>query len=117
MNYCVKLINPITRNLLIVGTPYDLPVGIRPGFSLQEACMDIPLTYTSTFDRIFDGGIRCLAGISGRLSIYMLSDAMSSLEDYEDPYGLNPARPSVRRILSGLMFLAIVQPDGIWSIN
>lgn len=116
MSYDIELIDPITREVLVLDKPHFMRGGTYCVGGDDRARLNITYNYSPHYCRVFgDSGIRELYGKSGAESIVMLDDAISMLGDDTDDNYWASTEGNAKRALMQLRSLAQMRPDGIWT--
>ncbi len=132
MSYDISLIDPITKEDLILDTPHQMKGGTYCVGGDNRAHLNITYNYSehfqrafgdenvelSNWDKMFGGGktgIRKLYGMSGADSIPLLRKAIELLgNDVSDNYWKATEGNSKKALLQ-LLALAKMRPDGVWE--
>lgn len=110
MSYDIQLNNPVTGRVLMLCLPHHIPGCTVQIHGTRQARLSVTYNYTPIFNRVFDGGILSLSGMTGDRSILALRAAISKLDNNEDKDYWKPTEGNAKRVLFGLMFLAIMEP-------
>ena len=116
MSYDISLVDPVTRETLLVENPHHLRGGTYAIGGTTEAWLNITWNYSKFYYRVFgEKGIRTIYGMTGAESIPILKAAMDKLGDDVDPNYWESTEGNAKRALAGLLALAQMRPDGIWD--
>jgi hypothetical protein len=132
MSYDIELIDPITKETLILDEPHHMRGGTYAIGGTTEAHLNVTYNYAkhfrrvfgdenvelSAWDKMFGGGatgIRKLYGMTGADSIPILEKAIAQLGDDVDEDYWEPTEGNAKRALSQLLALAKMRPDGVWT--
>ncbi len=132
MSYDISLIDPITKEVLILDEPHQMKGGTYQVGGSYEAHLNITYNYAkhfrkvfgdenvklSQYDQLFGGGqtgIRKLYGMSGADSIPILKKAISELKDDVSENYWDATEGNAKQSLIQLLALAKMRPDGIWD--
>ena len=116
MSYDISLVDPVTRETLLVESPHHIRGGMYAIGGTTEAWLNITWNYSKFYYRVFgEKGIRTIYGMTGAESIPVIKAAMDKLGDDVDPDYWEPTEGNAKRALAGLLALAQMRPDGIWD--
>lgn len=116
MSYDISLVDPVTRETLLVENPHHIRGGTYAVGGTTEAWLNITWNYAPFYYEVFgEKGIRTIYGMTGAESIPVLKSAMEKLGDAVDPDYWKPTQGNAKRALAGLLALAQLRPDGIWD--
>lgn len=116
MSYDISLVDPVTKETLEVEAPHHIRGGMYAVGGTTEAWLNITYNYAPHFYRVFgENGIRSIYGLTGAESIPVIKQAMEQLGDDVDPDYWKPTEGNAKRSLAGLLALAQMRPDGIWT--
>ena len=107
MSYDISLVDPVTRETLLVENPHHLRGGTYAIGGTTEAWLNITWNYSKFYYRVFgEKGIRTIYGMTGAESIPILKAAMDKLGDDVDPNYWESTEGNAKRALAGLLALA-----------
>jgi hypothetical protein len=92
MSYDNSLIDPVTKQTIVLTEPHQLRGGTYQMGGTQEAWLNVTYNYSKHFYRVFparenNGGIRFIYGLTGAESIPILKAAIKQLgDDVDDDY-------------------------------
>ena len=116
MSYDISLVDPVTRETLLVESPHQIRGGNYAIGGTTEAWLNITWNYSKFYYRVFgEKGIRTIYGMTGAESIPVIKAAMDKLGDDVDPNYWEPTEGNAKRALAGLLALAQMRPDGVWD--
>lgn len=116
MSYDISLVDPVTRETLLVESPHHIRGGTYAIGGTTEAWLNITYNYGRFYRTVFgEKGIRTIYGMTGAESIPVIKAAMDKLGDDVDPNYWEPTEGNAKRALAGLLALAQMRPDGIWD--
>lgn len=132
MSYDIKLIDPITKDVLQLDSPHHMRGGTYQVGGTTEASLNVTYNYAEHFQRVFGDekveltpfekvfgggktGIRRLYGMTGAESIPVLEKAISLLADDVNEDYWKPTEGNAKRALIQLLTLAKMRPDGVWN--
>jgi len=116
MSYDIYLNDPVTGGTLELDAPHHMRGGTYQIGGCQEAHFNITYNYAKHYYRVFgEDGIRSLYGTTGAESIPVLQRAIDQLGDDVDDNYWTPTEGNAKAALHGLLALAQMRPDGIWS--
>lgn len=136
MSYDISLVDPVSKETLLLDAPHQIKGGTYAIGGTNEATLNVTYNYASWYymEGIFPkrelGGIRSIYGMTGAESIAVLKQAIAALENsdieltaeeqaeykrqgatgYWMPTKANAIRPLYR-----LLAFAQMRPDGIWN--
>lgn len=116
MSYDISLVDPVTRETLLVESPHHIRGGTYAIGGTTEAWINITYNYGRFYRQVFGPkGIRTIYGMTGAESIPVIKAAMDKLGDDVDPNYWEPTEGNAKRALAGLLALAQMRPDGVWD--
>lgn len=132
MSYDLHLGYPISGNTLELDEPHHMRDETYAVRGTLNCWISITYNYAGHFYRLFPvrdwregdskydkdksiGGIRVIYGMSGAESIPVLQAVIDQLGDDVDPDYWKATEGNAKRALLGLLALATMRPDGIWS--
>lgn len=134
MSYDIDLLDPITRETLMLPEPHHMRGGTYAVGGSREASLNVTYNYVEHFHRVFDPvspppqdapqwmrergiveGIRTIYGMTGAQSIPVLERAISMLGDDVDENYWRPTEGNAKRALTQIQALARMRPDGVWA--
>lgn len=116
MSYDISLVDPVTKETLLLDNIHDIRGGTYAQGGTKEAWLNITYNYGKHFYRVMgEGGIRSIYGLTGAESIPILKEAISKLGDEVDPDYWKATEGNAKKALHGLLALAQLRPDGIWQ--
>ena len=115
MSYDIRLLDPVTKKPIIFDQPHDIRGGTYVPGGTNEAWLNVTYNYARYFERIGRKGIRSIYGKTGAESIPTLKKAADSLGDDASTNYWKPSEGNAKRALLGLLALARMRPDGVWS--
>jgi len=116
VSYDIELVDPITREVLLLDEPHHMRGGTFCVGGEQRAHLNVTYNYYIHFQTAFKDprGIRSIYEMTGAESISVIRDAVTSLNtDVDDDYW-KPTEGNARRALTQLLALAQMRPDGVW---
>lgn len=140
MSYDIRLLDPVTREPIMLESKHAMTGGTFAIGGTQEAWLNVTYNYASWYyrDGVFpeeaeakgSKGIRTIYGLSGAESIPLLKQAIHALESLDeniseedrmqykkqgvDGYWM-PTRENAIKPLYQLLALAQMRPDGVWD--
>jgi hypothetical protein len=134
MGYDIYLVDPITKEVIILDKLHHMKGGTYAIGGFPEAHLNITYNYSdiyrnvfgdgevelSGWDKMFGGGetgIRKIYGMSGAESTPFLQSAIEKLGDDVDSDYWKATEGNAKRSLIKLVTLAKMRPDGIWKGN
>lgn len=116
MSYDISLVDPITRDALVVETPHQIRGGTYAMNGTTEAWLNITWNYAPFYYKVFgEKGIRTIYGMTGAESIPVIKAAIAKLGDDVHPDYWEPTEGNAKKALHGLLALAQMRPDGVWD--
>lgn len=115
MSYDLELLDPLTRQVLILDAPHQMKGGTYPLGGQPEARLNITYNYAKHYDGFGKEGIRAIYGLSGAISIPILQKVADSLGDDVHENYWEPTEGNAKQALLQLIALARLRPDGIWD--
>ena len=136
MSYDISLVDPVSKETLLLDTPHQIKGGTYAIGGTKEAALNVTYNYSRWYqmDGVFPkrewGGIRSIYGMTGAESIAVLKQAIATLENSdteltaEERAGYErlgatgywlPTKANAIRPLYGLLAFAQMRPDGIWD--
>ena len=119
MSYDIALVDPVTKEVLILDAPHHMRGGTYRLGGTDEAHLNVTYNYSKHFYRIMgEKGIRAIYGMTGAESIPVLEKAISQLGDDVANYRPNywtPTEGNAKKALLQLLALAEMRPDGVWD--
>ncbi|WP_455136358.1 hypothetical protein [Thermophilibacter sp.] len=116
MSYDIKLIDPVTHEVINFDEPHDMRGGNYCVGGTTEAWLNVTYNYGKFYRRVLgEDGIRSIYGMTGAESIPVLEEAASKLgDDVSDDYW-EATEGNAKRPLLQLAAMARMRPDGIWD--
>lgn len=116
MSYDIDLVNPVSKEVLLLDAPHQMRGGTYAVGGTQECSLNVTYNYSSHFHRVIGlGGIRAIYGLTGAESIPILSKAIDALgDDVHESYWV-ATEGNAKAALVQLRALAQLRPDGIWE--
>ena len=116
MSYDISLRDPVTREVLRLGSPHEMAGGAYCAGGTDEAWLNVTYNYAPHFRRVLgERGIRTIYGMTGAESIPVLEVAAAKLaDDASDDYW-DATEGNAKRALLQLAALARLRPDGVWD--
>ena len=116
MSYDIKLIDPITKEVITIDSPHFMGGGTYQLGGSKELWLNITWNYSNFYyDIMGEDGIRTIYGKSGAESIPILEDAISKLGNDTDADYWKATEGNAKRPLVQLLAMAKMRPDGIWD--
>ena len=117
MSYDLYLNDPVSGQPISFDNSHFIGGGTQALGGTDMAWLNITYNYCKHFyNALGDGGIRSIYGKTGAESIPLLKAAMNKLgDDVDDTDYWNPTEGNAKRALAGLLALAQMRPDGVWS--
>ena len=120
MSYDLELLDPVTKQTLILDAPHDMRGGTYCLGGTTEAWLNITYNYGRFYREHHPEGIRSIYGMTGAESIPHLQAMIETIKtnhpkcettsDYWDAAPGNALKP-----LHQLIALARLRPDGVWN--
>jgi hypothetical protein len=118
MSYDIAILDPFTREPLILDAPHHMRGGTYCADGETQAYLNITYNYGDHFrSALGDRGIRSIYGMTGAESLPVLRDAAEKLGDDVDDDYWKPTEGNAKRALLQLAALAEMRPDGIWNVD
>lgn len=116
MSYDIELVNPVTKDVLVLDNPHQMRGGTYMRGGNIKCHLNITYNYSKHYYRVFgEDGIRLLYGKTGAQSIPILKEGISKLgDDVAEDYWAS-TEGNAKRALCQLLALAEMRPDGVWS--
>ena len=117
MSYDIKLVDPVTKNVLILEEPHHMRGGTYAIGGTTKAHLNVTYNYCHIFRTALqsDDGIRAIYGLTGAESIPILVAAASTLSDDIDDDYWAPTEGNAKQALLQLLTLAAMLPNGVWD--
>ena len=116
MSYDISLVDPVTKETLEIENPHQIRGGTYAVGGTTEAWLNITWNYAPFYYEVFgEKGIRTIYGMTGAESIPVIKAAMEKLGDDVDPDYWKATPGNAKRALAGLLALAQLRPDGVWT--
>lgn len=136
MSYDISLVDPVSKETLLLDTPHQIKGGTYAVGGTNEATLNITYNYVrwyrmeGVFPKREQGGIRSIYGMTGAESITVLKQAIAALENSDqeltaeeqaeyERQGVTgywiPTKANAIRPLYGLLAFAQMRPDGMWD--
>lgn len=116
MSYDIKLVDPVTREVLQLTDPHQMTGGTYSLGGTKDAWLNVTWNYGVHFRRVLgEKGIRSIYGMTGADSIPVLEAAAAMLGDDVDSNYWAPTEGNAKQSLLGLLALAKMRPDGVWE--
>lgn len=116
MSYDIDLLDPYTRDVIILDEKHQMKGGTFVDGGTRHASFNITWNYGDHFRKILgDQGIRIIYGMTGAESIPVLEKAISQLGDDVDVDYWKPTEGNAKKALYCLIKLARIRPDGLWN--
>lgn len=117
MSYDIELLDPVTKETIILDAPHDMRGGTYALGGTDQAWLNVTYNYGKHYYRVIgEHGIRTIYGKTGAESIPILERAVAALGDDVDPDDYwNPTEGNAKRALLQLLALARLRPDGVWA--
>lgn len=116
MSYDIYLNHPVTGEVLHTETMHQMRGGTYAIAGTTECWLNVTYNYGQHFYRVMgEKGIRIIYGMTGAESIPVLKAAMAALGDDVDPDYWIATEGNAKAALAGLLALAQMRPDGVWS--
>lgn len=116
MSYDIDLVDPVSKEVLVLDTPHQMKGGTYCVGGTSQASLNITYNYANHFTKVLgEGGIRSIYGKTAVETIPVLENAISQLgDDVSDDYWA-ATEGNAKRSLIQLLALARLRPDGVWS--
>ena len=117
MSYDIKLVDPITKELLTVETKHHIAGGNYELGGTHDLWLNVTYNYGHFYYKLIDEekGIRSIYGMSGAESIPILQKAIDNLGDDVSKRYWDATEGNAKRALLGLLAFAELRPDGVWD--
>jgi hypothetical protein len=116
MSYDIKLLDPITKNVIEFEHGHHMRGGTYAVGGSTEAWLNITYNYSPHYYKALGvGGIRKIYGMTGAQSIDVLREAIGKLGDDVKANYWESSEGNAKRPLCQLLALAEQRPDGIWD--
>lgn len=117
MSYDIDLVDPVTKDCLMLDTPHQMKGGTHCLGGSPEASLNVTDNYAKHYYRVFDGdkGIHTIYDMTGAESIPILEAAIAKLGDDVSENYWDATEGNAKRALCQLLALAKLRPDGIWQ--
>jgi len=116
MSYDIELINPETKEVMILDEKHDIQGGTYQVGGTDRAELNITYNYSSYFNKVLgEKGIRTIYGMVAEDSIPLLTHAIEQLDDKISEDYWESTEGNARCALEKLILLAKLCPDGVWS--
>lgn len=133
MSYDISLVDPVTKETLIIDSPHQMRGGTYAIGGTDEMWLNVTYNYGRWYRKDYafgKNGIRCINGLSGAESISVLKNAIAGLEESKEELpeeevnqfleqGVSgywmPTRENAIRPLYQLLAMAQMRPDGVWE--
>lgn len=119
MSYDIELIHPVTRATLLLDAPHHMRGGTYPVGGETHARLNVTYNYAKAFSKAFNNpeGVKILNGKSAAESIQLIKDALPLLADNVTEDYWEPTEGNAKSVLTQLLALAYMRPDGIWEVT
>lgn len=136
MSFDISLVDPVTKETLLLDSPHMMQGGTYAVNGTDEAWLNVTYNYAQWYnmDGVFEkkGGIRSIGGMSGIESIPILQKAIDVLKDADcgwaeerikeaEAHGISgywlPTKENALKPLYQLIALARARPDGVWLVE
>jgi len=115
MSYDIDLIDPVTKQVIMLDAPHHMKGGTYQVGGTSELSLNITYNYSIHYKSLGEGGIRSIYGMSGAESIPVLEKAISTLsDDVSDDYW-EATEGNAKKPLIQLKAMATMRPDGEWQ--
>ena len=116
MSYDIELIDPKTKETVILGHKHNLKGGTYAIGGTDEAWLNVTYNYGKFFRRVFgEEGIRIIYGKTGAESTPILEEAISKLEGEPSDNYWGATEGNAKKALEDLLELAKMAPFGVWE--
>lgn len=133
MSYDISLVDPVTKETLIMDSPHQMRGGTYVIGGTDEMWLSVTYNYGRWYRKDYafgKNGIRSINGLSGAESISVLKNAIAGLEESKEELpeeevnqcleqGVSgywmPTRENAIRPLYQLLAMAQMRPDGVWE--
>ena len=116
MSYDIDLLEPVTKEVIILDFTHQIRGGTYCVGGNNEAHLNITYNYAKHFyATLGENGIRTIYGMTGAESIPLLKNAVEQLSDEVDPDYWKATEGNAKKSLLGLLSLAQLRPDGMWD--
>lgn len=133
MSYDISLVDPVTKETLIMDSPHQMRGGTYAIGGTDEMWLNVTYNYGRWYRKDYafgENGIRSINGLSGAESIPVLKKAITGLEESKEELpeeevnqcleqGVSgywmPTRENAIRPLYQLLVMAQMRPDGVWE--
>lgn len=133
MSYDISLVDPVTKETLIIDSPHQMRGGTYAIGGTDEMWLNVTYNYGRWYRKDYafgKNGIRSINGLSGAESISVLKNAIAGLEESKEELpeeevnqfleqGVSgywmPTRENAIRPLYQLLAMAQMRPDGVWE--
>jgi hypothetical protein len=115
MSYDIELIDPVTKEPLLLDQPHNMRGGTYQIGGTRWAHLNVTYNYSPHFYKTLgELGIRRIYGMTGAESIPILMDAATKLKDDKDEDYWASTEGNAKAAILQLIILAQMRPDGIW---
>lgn len=130
MSYDIELVDPVTKETLLLDEPHHMRGGTYPIGGERRARLNVTYNYAKHYYRVFPegvgrpddlkdhkgrAGVRSIYGMTGADSVPVLKGAIGKLGDEIDEDYWKPTEGNAKRALLQLLALAQMRPDGVWA--
>ncbi len=116
MSYDIKLLDPVTQEVIRFDTPHQIKGGTYAMNSTTETWLNITYNYGSIYREKFgEKGIRTIYGMTGAESIPVIQNTIDELNNDVVGDYWKATEGDAKKPLYGLLAFAKMRPDGIWS--
>lgn len=133
MSYDISLVDPVTKETLIMDSPHQMRGGTYAIGGTDEMWLSVTYNYGRWYRKDYafgKNGIHSINGLSGAESISVLKNAIAGLEESKEELpeeeinqcleqGVSgywmPTRENAIRPLYQLLAMAQMRPDGVWE--
>lgn len=133
MSYDISLVDPVTKETLIMDAPHQMRGGMYAIGGTDEMWINITFNYAQWYYKDYafgENGIRSIYGLSGAESIPVLRKVITGLENSKEELSADeakecsdqgvsgywmPTRENAIKPLYQLLAMAQMRPDGVWE--
>lgn len=133
MSYDISLVDPVTKETLIMDAPHQMRGGMYAIGGTYEMWINITFNYAQWYYKDYafgENGIRSIYGLSGAESIPVLRKVITGLENSKEELSADeakecsdqgvsgywmPTRENAIKPLYQLLAMAQMRPDGVWE--
>lgn len=116
MSYDIRLVDPITKQTLLVDVPHFMQGGTYQIGGAKELWLNVTYNYADVFRGVLGkDGIRSIYGKTGAETIPVLKEAAAKLKDDVSKNYYDGTEGNAKHALLQLIAMAEMRPDGVWA--